>query len=83
MLRNLPQPLNPRILHGNIRDQSLGYSLVDQGCALFLEQFDLALLLLDQPVDLGGLAIQEVGDGLLFGEWGNGYWVVPKYFCID
>ena len=38
----------------------------DDGLALFLEQFDQALLLGNQGVDFGGFVVEEGGDFLLF-----------------
>ena len=38
----------------------------DHGLALFLEQFDQALLLFDQRVNAGGFMVEEAGDLGLF-----------------
>ncbi len=59
MLRHLPQPLHPRILHWRVRIQPLGHGMGDHGLALLLKQLDQALLLGDQGVDLGGFAVEE------------------------
>ena len=50
-------------LHGSARHK-LGDSLLGP----LMQQFDLPLLLRDQLVDAGGLAVEEGGDGLLGGE---------------
>ncbi|MNP70394.1 hypothetical protein D3C76_1666230 [compost metagenome] len=45
----------------------------DHGLALFLEQFDQALLLYDQGVDFGGFVVEEAGDlGLFVSRWNSG-----------
>ncbi|AYZ76129.1 hypothetical protein APA02_33710 [Pseudomonas aeruginosa] len=41
----------------------------DHGLALFLEQFDQALLLFDQSVDAGGFVVEKAGDLGLFRLW--------------
>lgn len=41
----------------------------DERLALFLQQRDQVLLLGDKGVDLGGLAVEEGGDGGLFTQW--------------
>ena len=68
MRRNLPQPLDARILHLHVGIQSLGDGVADQRVSLLFQQLDQALLLGDQRVDAGGALVQEVGDGALFGE---------------
>jgi len=41
----------------------------DDGPPLFLQQFDQPPLRLHQRVDLGRLAVEEGGNGALFGRW--------------
>lgn len=53
-------------LHGRARHK-LGDSLLGP----LMQQFDLPLLLRDQLVDAGGLAVEEGGDDLLSGDAGN------------
>ena len=37
----------------------------DDGLALFLEEFDQALLFFDQGIDFGGFVVEEVSYGIL------------------
>src|SRR5260221_14624986 len=48
MTRRLPQPWHARIFHRHIRIESLRYRPTDKCGALFVEQFDKALLFRDQ-----------------------------------
>ena len=66
MPRHLPQPLHPRILHRHRRIKPLGDGVRDDGLALLLQQLNQLFLLGHQRVDLGGLAVEEGGDGALF-----------------
>ena len=52
-----------RGFHRGIGIQALGDGVGDDGLTLFLEQRDQLFLLCHQRVDLGGLAIEEGGDG--------------------
>ena len=66
MRRNLSQPLDAGVLQGHIGVEALGGGVADEGGALFLVQFDQPLLLGDEGVDFGRLAVEEGGDGALF-----------------
>ena len=68
MCRNLSQPLDAGVLQGHVGVEALGDGVSDQGGALFLEQLDQPLFLGDEGVDFGRLAVEEGGDGALFGE---------------
>ena len=69
MRRNLPQPLYPGILHRHAGIQPLGDGVADEGGALFLEEFDLALFFGDEGVYVGGFVVEEGGDGALRQCW--------------
>ncbi|OHR85609.1 hypothetical protein HMPREF3289_25575 [Pseudomonas sp. HMSC75E02] len=67
MRRHLTQPLHAGVFHRHRRVEAFGDGVRDDGLALFLEQFDQALLLFDQRVDAGGFVVEEAGDlGLFF-----------------
>ena len=50
--RNLPQPLDSRVLHGSVRIKSLGDGTSDERGTLLLKQLDQPLLLLYERIDL-------------------------------
>lgn len=52
MRRHLAQPFHPGILHQGVGVEAFGHGMADDRLALFLEQFNQPLLLLDQRVDL-------------------------------
>ena len=58
-------------LHRGVWVEALGDGVADEGLAFLAQQFDEPLLLGDQSVDLCRLAVQKIGDGLLFGGWGE------------
>ncbi len=58
--RYLTDPLDARILHRRVRIKPLRNGSTDERRSSFFEKLDELLLLLDQCVDLGGLAV-EVG----------------------
>ncbi len=66
MLRHLPQPLNPGVLHRGIGIQPFGHGMADHRLAFFFEQGDELLLFVDQGIDFGGFVVEEVGDLGLF-----------------
>ena len=51
--------------HRHIGVKTLGDRVADEGDALLLQQLDQSLLLGHQGVDPLGLAVEEVGDGML------------------
>ena len=65
MRRNLPQPLDAGVLHGDVRVEALGDGAGDEGGALLLEQLDQPLLLRHQRIDPRRLPVEEGGDGVL------------------
>ena len=67
MRRNLPQPLDAGVLHGDVRVEALGDGAGDEGGALLLEQLDQPLLLRHQRIDPRRLPVEEGGDGALLG----------------
>jgi hypothetical protein len=67
MRRHLAQPLHAGVFHRHRGVEAFGDGVGDHGLALFLEQFDQALLLFDQRVDAGGFVVKEAGDLGLFG----------------
>ena len=71
MRRNLPQPLDSRILHAWVRFEALGDGAGNEGSALLLEQFDHPLLLRHQRIDPRRLPVEEGGDGVLLGLSGH------------
>ena len=77
MRRNLSQPLDAGVLQGHVGVEALGDSVADQGGALFLEQLDQPLLLGDEGVDFGRFAVEEGGDGALFGQGRKQYYCCP------
>ena len=64
-LRNVPDPLDTRGLEFDIRVQAAGDGTVDANGPLLLQEFDLALLLGNQFIDLGGLFVEEGDDAVL------------------
>ena len=63
--RNLAQPLEAGVLHGDVRVEAPGDGAGDEGGAFFLKQLDQPLLPRHQRIDLRRLAVEEVGDGTL------------------
>ena len=59
-------PLN--LSFGTSGLKSLCNGVIDKRRALFLEQVNLSLFLFDERVNLYGLAVKEIRDGLLFRE---------------
>ncbi|MNR69047.1 hypothetical protein D3C85_1940130 [compost metagenome] len=49
--------------------------------ALFLKQFDQALLLFDQRVDAGGFVVEEAGDLGLLDAWWPGKKEIFELLC--
>ena len=58
MLRHLPQPLHPGVLHLDVGVEALGHCLGDEGLALLAQQFDEAGFLANEGVDAGGFAVE-------------------------
>ena len=71
MRRNLPQPLDPGVLHGDIGIEPLRDRMADERGALLLEHSDQLLLLGNERVDPGGLAVEEARDAALLRKRGN------------
>lgn len=67
MRRNLPQPLDTRVLHWDVGIEALGDGAGDEGGALLLEQLDQPLFLRHQHIDPRRLPIEKGGDGALLG----------------
>ena len=65
---NLPQPRDARLVHRNIGVETSGHYTADQRDAFLLQSVHQISLLGDQTVDLGCFAVEEIGDGLLFGK---------------
>src|SRR5690554_700967 len=65
MLRNLPNPLHSRVIHGNVGVEPPGHGPGDERRALLLQESEEPPLLLDEGVDPGGFAVEEGGDGAL------------------
>src|SRR5437867_12297998 len=63
----ISQPLDARVLHGDVRVEALGDGAGDEGGALLLEQLDQPLLLRHQRIDPRRLPVKESGDGALLG----------------
>ena len=67
MQRNLPQPVDARLLERHVGIKAAGHGLLNEGLLLLLEQLDEPLLRADiasrHPVNVG----EEGGDGALFG----------------
>ena len=81
MLRKGIQPLDPGILHGDVRVEDLGDSVGDEGGTLLLEQFDQPLLLRHQCINLPRLPLQKLGDDMLFMlRW---HWDVDTSDCVS
>jgi hypothetical protein len=68
MTRYLTYPLNPTILHWDIRIETLRDDPVDEGRSVFFQEFNLLFLLLDEVINLGCLLVKERNDLFLFGE---------------
>ena len=66
MLRHFAQPFDAGILHRRSGVQAFGDGVGNHRLPLFLEQFDQIFLFGNQRVNLGGFAVEEGGDGLLF-----------------
>ena len=68
--RDGPKPLQTGAPDWDRRIEPLGHRMADEGGTLLLQEFDLPLLLCDEGIDAGGLAIEEGGDSVLFGKGG-------------
>ena len=71
MSGNITEPINARRFHGSIGVEALGDGAGDEGLALLGQPVQERTLLLDQPVDLNGLLIQESRNPPLRVEWGK------------
>jgi hypothetical protein len=65
---HIAQPFDAGIFHRRIGVEAFGDGVGNNRLPLFLQQFDQTLLLGNQRIDLGGFAVEEGGDGLLFGK---------------
>ena len=66
MRRDLAQPLDAGVFHGNVRVEAPGDGAGDEGGAFLLKQLDQPLLPRHQPIDLRRLAVEKSSDGALF-----------------
>jgi len=65
MRRDITQPLDAGVLHGDVRVEAPGDGVVDESGTLLLEQLDQPLLTRHQPIDLRRLAVEVGSDGSL------------------
>ena len=72
LLRNLPNPLNPGILHLPFAAHALGDSLGDDRLFELLVFLNGGLGALDDSVNLGAAAVEEGGDAVLLRDRRNG-----------
>jgi len=66
MRRHFAQPLHAGIFHRGVGAEAFSDGVADDGLALFLEQLNQPLLLLDQGINLRRFVVEEGGDGQLF-----------------
>lgn len=66
MLRNLADPFDAGGFEFGVGVEASGDGAVDEDGFLFVEEFDLALLFLDQGVDLRRFPVEEGDDAVLF-----------------
>jgi len=66
MLRYLPNPLNPAVLHGHIGIQTLGDGFGDDGQLIGFQLLDHFLLPGNDGINLAALAVEVVGNAALF-----------------
>ena len=71
MCRNLTNPLHTRIFHRYRWIKTLGHNMTNECRALLSEQLDQPFLFGDQGVNMGGFAVEERGDGVLFDRGGK------------
>ena len=70
MRRDLAQPLDAGVLHGDVRVEAPGDGAGDEGGAFLLKQLDQPLFPRHQRIDLRRLAVEEGDNGALFtGGW--------------
>jgi hypothetical protein len=81
MRRHLPYPRHARVLQRRVRVEAARDGVADERGALLLQQRDQPLLLGDKRVDPGRLAVEERGDGVLFGERGDTDAVLARSSC--
>src|SRR6266496_3080462 len=73
MLRHQAEPSFTGLRQRASRVQSPRHGLGDDGAALLRKRLDKAVLLRDERVDGGRLAVEEVADGALPVGWRNGH----------
>ena len=83
IFRNLPNPLNPGILHGSWAAHALGDSLGDDRLFELLVFLNGGLGALDDSVNLGTLAVKEGGDAVLFSHTDIGNKEVEQFIIIE
>ena len=81
--RDLAQPLDAGVLHGDVRVEAPGDGAGDEGGALLLKQLDQPLLPRHQRIDLRRLAVEEGDDGLLLLMRRQGYDKAPPLIHAD
>jgi hypothetical protein len=65
MLRNVADPFNAGLFELGVGIEAAGDGAVDEDGFLLVEEFDLALLLGNQGVDLGRFPVEEGDDAVL------------------
>ena len=60
MRRHIAQPLHPGVFHRGVGVETFGDGVADDGLALFLEQLNQPLLLLDQGINLRRFVVDEI-----------------------
>ncbi len=69
MRRHFAQPWDVGTLHRDVWVEAAGDGVGDGGLTLFGQQCQQLFLLSDQRVDLGGFAVEEIGDSRLLVDW--------------
>ena len=83
MCRDLAQPFDAGVLHGDVRVEALGDGPGEEGTALLLEQLDQPLLLRHQPINPRRLPVEKCGDGLLLRGWRHCEWEVANLLLVN
>src|SRR6266516_1697569 len=81
--RNRPRPLDSRVLHRHVGVKPSGDGMADERAPLLQQQLDQALLLREQRIELGRLAVEKGRDRALFLSWWNWEWSVSKQLVLD
>ena len=78
ILGYLANPLHTRVLHGNIRVETLGNGLGNDRLAILLQQLNLTLAIRHKRVNLSSLGIEIIRDDLLFIQWRQNSYCIAK-----